>query len=126
MFNFRKLLPAIALLAGCGAAQAQSSSMAAPAVDTSAGQALFLQNCAACHLATGAGGVHFGNAVSADLRAPELETTYHNNDALILRAILQAKDEDGEPLDPPMPAWAGRLSQTQAGQILAYLHKLHS
>ena len=49
------------------------------AAGVTAGKALFDANCAACHRASGAGGIYFGNAVSADLRAPGLETTYHGN-----------------------------------------------
>jgi mono/diheme cytochrome c family protein len=88
------------------------------------GKNLFDANCAACHQASGAGGIHFGNVVSADLRAPKLENTYHGQDALILRAILHAKDQNGVPLNSPMPAWAGRLSPQQAKDIIAYLHTL--
>jgi mono/diheme cytochrome c family protein len=91
-----------------------------PKID--AGKILFDANCSVCHRTSGAGGVHFGAAVSADLRAPGLETTYHDDDALILRAT----DQDGARLDAPMPAWAGRLSTVQAQDIIAYLHTLHS
>lgn len=91
-----------------------------------AGGALFATDCASCHRADGSGGMKFGSAVSADLRAPGLETTYHGSDKLILRAILYAKDQDGERLDHPMPAWKGRLSVAQAKEIIAYLHTLHS
>ena len=103
--------------------QAQTEQPVAP--DISAGKTLFKANCAACHLSSGAGGVHFGNAVSADLQSPVLENTYRGNDKLILRAILYAKDQDGAPLDKPMPAWAGRLSRTQAEEIVTYLHTVH-
>ncbi len=94
--------------------------------DATAGKALYMQNCSACHLASGMGGVHFGQAVSADLRAPGLENTYHNSTKLLLRAILQARDEDNQPLDNPMPAWQGTLTQAQALDIIAYLKTLHS
>jgi mono/diheme cytochrome c family protein len=90
------------------------------------GKRLYMQDCASCHRASGAGGVHFGHAVSADLQAPGLEKTYHHNDKLIRRAILQAKDQNGERLDQPMPAWHGRLSTAQAKSIVAYLHTLHA
>jgi mono/diheme cytochrome c family protein len=111
----------MSLFAPVSAAQ---KSETAPGIGT--GKALFDANCAVCHRASGAGGIHFGNAVSADLRAPGLEATYHGNDALILRAILHAIDQNGAPLDAPMPAWAGRLSSMQAKDIIAYLHTLHS
>lgn len=91
-----------------------------------AGAALFASDCASCHRADGSGGMKFGSAVSADLRAPGLEKTYRGSDKLILRAILYAKDQDGERLDHPMPAWKGKLSVAQAKEIIAYLHTLHS
>ncbi len=113
------LLALSALFLTSGAALAQQGSAAA-------GKALYMRNCSGCHLASGAGGVHFGDAVSADLRAPGLETTYHHSTKLMLRAILQARDEDGKRLDQPMPAWAGKITQAQALDIIAYLKTLHS
>ncbi len=103
-----------------------SLSSVAEAQNVEQGKTLFLAHCSACHLASGAGGVHFGNAVSADLRAPGLETTYHNSDKLLLRAILDARDETDEPLDAPMPAWRGKLTQSEAQDIIAYLKTLKS
>jgi mono/diheme cytochrome c family protein len=111
---------------GCAAYTGSPASFAQTAATNPvlAGKLLFNANCAACHQKSGAGGVHFGNSVSADLRAPGLEAIYRGSDALILRAILQAKDETGAPLNSPMPAWAGRLSTQQAAAIIAYLHTL--
>ena len=119
-WNYRIMGLAAAMTLAAGMAAAQTAS------DMAAGKTLYDTNCAVCHLSTGAGGMHFGDAVSADLRAPGLETTYHNNDTLIMRAILQAKDEDDESLDMPMPAWAGRLTTAQAMDIIGYLKTLHS
>jgi mono/diheme cytochrome c family protein len=103
---------------------------AAPAVaqggDPVAGKALFTTNCSFCHLASGAGGVHVGSSVSADLRAPGLETTYKNSDTLLARAILQGLDETGQPLDSPMPRWQSSLTAAQTADIIAYLKTLHS
>ncbi|HQU03133.1 MAG TPA: c-type cytochrome [Acidocella sp.] len=65
------------------------------------GATLFASNCASCHGSNGAGGMKFGSAVAADLQAPGLEKTYHGSDKLILRAIMLAKDEDGDRLDQP-------------------------
>ena len=90
------------------------------------GAALFASNCASCHGSNGAGGKKFGSAVAADLQAPGLEKTYHGSDKLLLRAIMLAKDEDGERLDHPMPAWNGKLTVAEAKDIIAYLHTLHS
>ncbi len=94
--------------------------------DVTSGNALYKQDCSSCHLASGAGGVHFGQAVSADLRAPGLEKTYHHSTKLLMRAILHARDQSDQPLDRPMPAWQGQLSQAQVLNIIAYLKTLHS
>lgn len=94
------------------------------AADSSAGKALFDSHCAVCHTKTGAGGLKVGSAVSADLRLPGLENAYHHNDALILRAILQGKDEEGGPLDMVMPHWKGELTAAQATEILSYVKTL--
>lgn len=102
------------------------SALAQATQPVAAGGQLFASDCASCHRADGSGGMKLGSAVSADLRAPGLEKTYRGSDKLILRAILYAKDQDGERLDHPMPAWKGRLSVAQAKEIIAYLHTLHS
>ncbi|MDE8348469.1 MAG: c-type cytochrome [Acidocella sp.] len=96
------------------------------AANVASGAALYASNCASCHMANGAGGKKFGSAISANLRAPGLEKTYHNSDALILRAIMNDRDEDGETLDKPMLAWKGILTNAQGKDIIAYLRTLHS
>ena len=98
----------------------------AHATSVSAGKALYLSHCSGCHRANAAGGLHLGKAVSADLQAPGLENTYHHSTKLLLRAILDARDEDGDRLDQPMPAWKGRLSRAQALDIIAFLKTLHA
>ncbi len=119
----REFLPAFVLALGLAA---PALAQAPDAAQLAAGQALFDQNCSVCHLSTGAGGVHLGSAVSADLRAPGLEQTYKQSDDLLRRAILHARDQDDEPLDMPMPAWAGRLTTAQVDDIIAYLKTLKS
>jgi mono/diheme cytochrome c family protein len=103
-------------------ASAQTSASATGSA--SVGKTLYAANCAACHLASGKGGVHLGSAISANLTAPGLETTYHHSDSLLLRAILEAKDQDDQPLDAPMPAWINTLTPAQALDIITYLHTL--
>ena len=90
-----------------------------------AGKELYQTNCAACHGANGAGGLKIGNSTAADLQSPKLENTYHNSDALIARAILEGKDQNGKNLDPEMPRWQGKLTAQQVNQIIAYLKTLH-
>lgn len=90
------------------------------------GKKLYAANCATCHMANGVGGKSFGAVKSANLQAPSLEHTYHNSDKLLLRAILYARDEDGNRLDAPMPVWHGKLSDAQGRDILAFLKTLHS
>ncbi|WP_298282310.1 cytochrome c [Acidocella sp.] len=115
---FLRFLPGIVLAAAMVTpAFAQTS-------DVKVGHELYAEHCSGCHLASGAGGVHFSHAVSSDLRAPGLEDTYHNKSALLVRAILYARDEDGDRLDSPMPAWKGVLSEKQALDIIAYLQTL--
>jgi len=112
------------MLTLCLAAPALAQSPSAEQIAN--GKTLFDNNCSACHLATGAGHVKFGTVVSADLRAPRLENTFHNDDALLQRAILEAKDQNGQPLSEPMSAWAGRLTTDQVEDIIAYLKTLKS
>lgn len=110
---------AAALLIGFGAAPAQAASVAT-------GRTLFQSHCAVCHGTNGAGGKHIGSAVSADLQAPGLEKTYHHKTKLIVRAILDGKDQNGQKLNAVMPRWKGQLSKAQARDIVAYLKTLKS
>ncbi len=111
----------IALVAGLTfAAPAFAAGVAG---DAHTGRALFLSHCAVCHKANAAGGIKLGDTTSADLQAPGLESQYHENDALIKRAILDGEDEEGGQLDKIMPRWAKKgLTDAQANDIIAYLH----
>ena len=126
----RRAAPLLATLLLCtglaSPALAQTASPQTTSSQIATGAKLFATDCASCHRADGSGGVKLGNAVSADLRAPGLETTYKSSNKLLLRAILEARDEDGDRLDQPMPAWKGRLTTANAEAIIAYLHTLHS
>lgn len=90
--------------------------------DAHAGHHIFLTHCAVCHKSDASGGVKLGDTKSADLQSPGLEKMYHNNDSLIKRAILHGKDEEGGNLDSIMPHWAGRLTDQQVNDVIAYLH----
>jgi len=89
------------------------------------GAHLFENHCAVCHKSDGSGGIKSGTLISPDLRAPALEQTYHKSDALLRRAILEGKNEEGAPLDPVMPRWRGRLSRQEVDSIIAFLKALH-
>lgn len=102
-------------------ALALSAAPAFAAGSAAAGKTIFLKDCAVCHKADASGGIKLGDAKSADLRAPELETVYHENDASLAAAILNGKDEDGEDLDKIMPRWKGKLTDTQVADIIAFL-----
>lgn len=131
------LVAALVILAGTpttgpAATPESKPGLAPPAVSaTAAGEAAvaegrnsFEANCAVCHKADGSGGAKLGKAVSADLRAPDLEKTYPT-DALLRRAILDGKDEKGKPLNPMMPHWRGALSAKNVNAIIAFLKTLH-
>jgi mono/diheme cytochrome c family protein len=77
--------------------------------------------CAACHGATGAGGLHFPDgAVSADLRQAALSQGRHPYTLTLLeRAIATGIDNDGKPLDRVMPRW--RLSQRDLHDVALYV-----
>ncbi len=104
-------------------ALALSAGFAAAGGDAAIGQKLFKKNCVVCHKADASGGIKLGSETSADLEAPGLEKTYHNNDEMIVNAILYGKDEEGEDLAKVMPRWAKRgMTKAQAYDIVAYLH----
>lgn len=110
--------------AGLATATFAAGPPAPPAANATAGQTLYQQNCAACHGPDAKGGLKLGDATAADLRWQTLGPTYHNNTALVQRAILQGLDQDGQPLDTVMPRWQGTLTTTQAQDLIAYLQTL--
>lgn len=94
------------------------------AADIPAGQAVFQQYCAACHGLEAKGGLKLGDATAADLRWQTLGPAYHDDPALVQRAILQGQDQDGKALDDVMPRWQGKLTTTQVQDLVAYLQTL--
>ena len=78
-------------------------------------------SCAACHGVNGAGGVHVGGAVSADLRHAALVTHMKHpyTLALIERAIAKGIDSDGQALSPVMPRW--QMSAADLHDVAQYV-----
>lgn len=77
---------------------------------TEEGEVLFLDNCAACHMDDGTGDRFVG--------APNLTDAiwlYGSDEATLSETITFARF--GE-----MPAWAGRLSESQIRQVAVYIH----
>ena len=110
----------VLIVAGCSGNNTPSSTPA----DIAAGQQLYAANCASCHGADGAGGIMVGEEPSPDIRFASLNSIYNGDWSLAKRAILDGKDEEGEDLDPEMPRWRGKLSDTQVNNIVAYLQTL--
>ncbi len=109
---------ALALSAG-----AAMTAGAATTGDAANGKTLFESKCAVCHKTDASGGINLGDTTSADLQSPALEEQYHQNDALIKRAMLKGIDEEGEQLDSVMPRWGDAgLTDAQANDIIAFLH----
>lgn len=118
------LLMAAGLATATFAAGSPAPAGAPPAADAATGQQLYSQYCAACHGPDAKGGVKLGDATSADLRWQALGPTYHNDPALVQRAVLQGQDQDGQVLDDVMPRWQGKLTPAQVQDIVAYLQTL--
>jgi mono/diheme cytochrome c family protein len=78
-------------------------------------------SCAACHGVNGAGGIHVGGAVSADLRHAAMVTHMKHpyTLALLERAISKGIDSDGQQLSPVMPRW--QMSSTDLHDVAEYV-----
>jgi mono/diheme cytochrome c family protein len=133
---------ALAACAGCSRPAAETATAASPTPDPGRanGQAIFQTgrdadgkpisarppalrpSCAACHLASGAGGVKLpGGATSADLRPSALVAGQKHpyTLALLERAISTGIDNEGQRLNPVMPRW--QLSQRDLRDVAGYL-----
>ena len=77
--------------------------------------------CAACHGVNGAGGIHVGGAISADLRHGAMVTHMKHpyTLALLERAISKGIDSDGQQLSPVMPRW--QMSSTDLHDVSEYV-----
>ncbi|MCL4543004.1 MAG: cytochrome c [Chloroflexi bacterium] len=119
------LLSALLLWMGAGTARAAASRASATG-SPAAGKELYGTYCSTCHGPDAKGGIKLGDATSADIRWSAIGTRYHNDPALVSRAILQGLDEEGKPLDDVMPRWKGTLTTQQVGDLVAYLQTLTS
>ncbi|HLI94792.1 MAG TPA: c-type cytochrome [Candidatus Baltobacteraceae bacterium] len=94
----------------------------AAGVQITASPAPLRSSCEQCHGATGAGGVHIGGAVSADLRHDALTKGQKHpyTIALLERAISTGVDNDGEKLSPVMPRW--KMSKADLHAVAVYVY----
>ena len=119
------LAAAVALACGSSASGPTATTAGVtPVGDAARGQALFEQHCVVCHKADASGGVVLGNVTSANLRQGSLQPTFHNDVALLTRAILDGKDEEDADLNVVMPRWRTTLTEQNAHDIIAYLETL--
>ncbi len=89
--------------------------------------------CVRCHGPSGRGGqpVMMVRAIPADIRYESLTSGKYDpsgeagtpyNDELIVRAIRQGIDPDGQPLDPGMPRW--EMTDNDVRDVIDYLKVL--
>ena len=80
--------------------------MSLPAMAASPnGKALFQENCATCHGPSGQGGV--GPKLVGDAS--------HWKTKVFERAVLNGVDDEGKPLNPPMPHWKDASFKSDKG-----------
>ncbi|MCZ7357924.1 MAG: cytochrome c [Candidatus Methanoperedens sp.] len=83
-----------------------------------------MMSCAACHGPDGTGGrgrMMMWTFDAPDIRYSSLAGENYTDD-LIKRAITKGIDEDGEPLDTPMPVW--HMSDSDLNDLIGYLKSL--
>jgi len=105
-------------------ATATVAAAAAAAPSATEGKTRYTASCASCHGEDAAGGKKIGDVIAADIREPALEEAFKGDNALIGRAILDGKDEEGNDLSPAMPRFKGKLTDQQVDDIIAYLKTL--
>lgn len=101
-----------------------TATVAPASTAVAAGQELYQADCASCHKANGAGGLKLGEATAANVGFAALNDMYKGDWSMAKRAILDGKDEDGNPLDAAMPRWRGKLSDQEVADIVAFLQTL--
>ncbi len=110
-----------------GAVQFPPAPRGASGPNPSSGMSVYEADCASCHGAGAQGGIQVADGViSPDIRWGKLRQLHPPyTDALLRRAILDGLAQNGQPLDPNMPRWQGRLSASQVTAVIDYLHTLH-
>ena len=114
---------------------ATAGAIAAPAValpplpilnsnDVAAGQTLYAQHCAACHLPNLAGQPNWKKTLAnGQYPAPPHDDsghTWHHRDELLAKIILNGGDGTGDMSRGNMPAFKDKLTDPQVVQILAF------
>jgi mono/diheme cytochrome c family protein len=80
----------------------------------SAGETLFKTKCAACHGPDGKGAVPMGEKLGArNLSSPEVQS---QSDGQLSDVVTKGKNK--------MPAYDGKLTKEQIGQLVAYIREL--
>ncbi len=115
--------PAPAAAAAPAPAAKPAAGAAAQVADAARGQALYVQFCASCHGATGAG----DGPLSAGLvpkPARHNDGHYMNalSDAHLLKVIQQGGPAVGK--SPLMAPWGGALSEPQIRDVIAFLRSI--
>jgi mono/diheme cytochrome c family protein len=83
-----------------------------------AGQAIYVDNCAACHTSEGVGSGHLFPALKGSASVQSADPTS------LIRIVLQGAQSaatDGAPTGPSMPALSWKLSDAQAAAVITYI-----
>lgn len=87
---------------------------ATPSQAQAAGESLFKTKCAACHGQDGKGEVPMGKKLGArNLSSSEVQS---QSDAQLAEVVTKGKNK--------MPAYEGKLTKEQIGQLVAYIRDL--
>lgn len=98
---------------GGGSGQAVSASE--PAMRT--GQAIYVDQCAACHTAEGGGIV----GLFPSLRAPSIQQAQPTSLIRVVLAGARSVATDGAPTGPGMPSFGWKLTDEQVADVLTYI-----
>lgn len=91
------------------------------------GKAVFLRNCASCHGASGEGRIHPWNVRGADgfYPPPPLNDDAHawHHSTKVLAKVIR---EGTPPNQGRMPAWQGKLTESEIADVVVYITSLWS